>query len=154
MIGLLLKLPPSDPPPVPTVTEIFSRLRIATEAPSMVSKNYKDIQADPWQRIFDDRPDPDSLIPPMSLLYNGFGVFDDVFHGTGPVPQDSSICEVELWMKSRLLRVKWPSFTTREDNGVLSWTDALPGCLLRVRIEEMVGRQTGLFHAKSYQMVI
>ncbi len=40
---------------------------------------YKSLQNDLEERIFDDRPEPDS-IPPICLLYQGFGRFMDTFN--------------------------------------------------------------------------
>jgi len=38
---------------------------------------YQDLQLDPEQKILDDFPRPDLNIPPLALLYNGFGRFYD-----------------------------------------------------------------------------
>ena len=78
---------------------MFLRLKIVTEAPSKVSKpeNYQAFQKQCGQRILDDRPRTDRFIPPISLLYDGFGIFDDVFCERGWVPGESSILEVKLW---------------------------------------------------------
>jgi len=96
MLLLFLDLPSR---PSPTLSDIFIRLKIATEAPSKVSKleNYKALQTQPQQRILDDRPYADRFIPPISLLYDGFGVFDDVLRERGSVPGEDSILEVKLW---------------------------------------------------------
>jgi len=74
-------------------------MKIANDAPSKVSKPeiYQTLQKQSQQRILDDRPRADRFIPPISLLYDGFGIFDDVFHEGGPVPGESSILKVELW---------------------------------------------------------
>ena len=48
--------------------------------PSQMGKpsNYKPFQQQSTEKSFDDRPEPD-LVPPVSLLYDGFGCFmDDV----------------------------------------------------------------------------
>jgi hypothetical protein len=42
------------------------------------SPNYQSLQADPFQKILDDRPSPDADIAPIALLYHGFGRFEDV----------------------------------------------------------------------------
>ena len=36
-------------------------------------------------------------MPPISLLYDGFGIFDDVFNESAPVPGESDILEIRLW---------------------------------------------------------
>jgi len=55
-------------------------------APSEMGKleNYRALQRIPSQRILDDRPAPDS-IPPVALLYDGFGSFMDVFGRQGDI---------------------------------------------------------------------
>ena len=45
----------------------------------------------------DDRPEPDRFTPPISLLYDGFGVFDDVLTGRCQVPGEGDILETKLW---------------------------------------------------------
>jgi hypothetical protein len=95
--------PPSEPSsaskPSPTAFDKFRRLKIITEPPLGVSKpeSYQALQNQPDQRIWDDRPEADRFIPPISLLYDGFGIFDDVLCGRGPVPGESDILEVKLW---------------------------------------------------------
>ncbi|TEB27973.1 hypothetical protein FA13DRAFT_1736172 [Coprinellus micaceus] len=42
------------------------------------ASHYKILQADPFQKILDDRPSPDADIAPLGLLYHGFGRFEDV----------------------------------------------------------------------------
>lgn len=55
-------------------------------APSEMGKleNYRALQRIPSQRILDDRPAPDS-IPPVALLYGGFGSFVDAFGRRGDI---------------------------------------------------------------------
>jgi hypothetical protein len=48
------------------------------------------------QRILDNRPSPDRFTPPISLLYDGFGVFEDVRQGVR-VPGEDNILEAQLW---------------------------------------------------------
>ncbi|KAH6911199.1 hypothetical protein BKA70DRAFT_1269690 [Coprinopsis sp. MPI-PUGE-AT-0042] len=50
--------------------------------------NYRDMQYTPSQRIFDDRPEADMNIAPLSLLYPPFGSFADVVMGRAPIPFD------------------------------------------------------------------
>ena len=85
-------------PPSPTLSDKFLQLRIVTEAPSKVSKPdiYQALQKDSQHRILDDRPRTDGFVPPISLLYDGFGVFDDVLCERGQVPGENSILEVKL----------------------------------------------------------
>ena len=88
----------SGPPPrhSSTFANIFSNLEIALVAPSKVSEqeSYQEIQGQSQQR---DRPHADNFIPPISLLYDGFGVFGDVFNEMGSVPGENDILEVKLW---------------------------------------------------------
>ncbi|KAF8327235.1 uncharacterized protein EI90DRAFT_2975252 [Cantharellus anzutake] len=55
--------------------------RLAKTAPSLIGKQveYMLLQRESNQRILDDRPTPDS-VPPISLLYHGFGRFQDIFN--------------------------------------------------------------------------
>jgi hypothetical protein len=68
------------------VDDLDSALRstLATTAPSVVAKkdHYKSIQQRPSSKILDDRPQPDH-VPPASLLYDGFGHFNDIFSRRG-----------------------------------------------------------------------
>jgi len=64
-------------------------------APSKISSitAYKSLQGDSRQKILDDRPSPDKDIPPVVLLYHGFGLFYDIFHGQINIPQLEKIDE-------------------------------------------------------------
>jgi len=55
------------------------RATLALARPSNLNtlSNYQQLQLDPGQKILDDFPQPDLNIPPLALLYNGFGRFDD-----------------------------------------------------------------------------
>ena len=79
----------------------FSRLKIVNEPPSRISKpqSYQSLQKKAQQRILDDRPCVDRFIPPISLLYDGFGVFHDVIHERCKVSGEDSIHEAKLWNK-------------------------------------------------------
>ena len=94
-----LFLPDLLPKPSLSLVKEFRRLRIVIDAPSKVSKpeTYKALQEQPEQRNLDDRPRADRFIPPISLLYDGFGFFSDVFHQRCPVPGEDSIIEAKLW---------------------------------------------------------
>jgi len=79
---------------------MFLQLKIVNKAPSKVSQpeRYKALQNQSKQRNLDDRLTADRFIPPISLLYNGFGVFEDVRQGFR-VPGEDEILEVQLWDK-------------------------------------------------------
>ena len=62
----------------PTLWDVLSKLQVATGTVSSI--NYKDIQNQPEERNWDDRPFADGLIPPLPLCYDGSGIFDNVFH--------------------------------------------------------------------------
>src|SRR5712672_1944148 len=61
---------------------LASNSKLATNPPSDIAllDNYGSLQREPAERILDDRPRSD-LIPPVSLLYEGFGQFLDIFCG-------------------------------------------------------------------------
>ena len=92
--------PPADSSALENMFLDFQSLRIVREPPSAISQpdNYKKLQGQPNQRILDDRPSVDSLIPPISLLYDGFGIFEDIRQGF-PVPGEEDINETQLWVK-------------------------------------------------------
>jgi len=58
------------------------------------------------ERILDDRPKKDEDIPPISLLYDGFGHFLDVTGGRPNVPglQDIKVQELEVPSTISLIR--------------------------------------------------
>ncbi|KAI9464032.1 hypothetical protein BJY52DRAFT_1184435 [Lactarius psammicola] len=81
-----LKLPFARNAPflsIPESVDVRSQLKrtkVATEQPSSLAKsqNYKELQRHSHERILDDRPEPDCDIPPIPLLYSGFGHFLDI----------------------------------------------------------------------------
>ena len=75
-------------------------LKIVREAPSKISQpeKYKGLQRQDKERIFDDRPSADRFIPPISLLYDGFGIFEEV-RKERSVPGDDHILGSPLWIK-------------------------------------------------------
>ena len=105
----------SDPPP-PTLSEMFHQLKIVTDTPSEASnlQTYKTLQRQPQQRILDDRPSAGRFIPPTSLLYNGFGYFDDVVNKRRQVPGESSILETKLWDEVDTSAVRMAQFYDSE----------------------------------------
>jgi hypothetical protein len=66
----------------PDIFDRLKRTKLATIAPSTISKTaeYQSLQGDHSEKILDDRPVPDD-IPPISLLYEGFGHFFDIIDG-------------------------------------------------------------------------
>ena len=76
--------------------DVFGRLKrakVVTNVPSITSRinNYQRLQEDPSQKILDDQPDSD--IPPVPLLYKGFGHFLDIMDGRIDVP---GLCDVDV----------------------------------------------------------
>ncbi|KAJ2936627.1 hypothetical protein H1R20_g456, partial [Candolleomyces eurysporus] len=61
--------------------ERLKKAKLAVEAPSALAKDdeYKIMQGNSVERVLDDRPKPDLNIPPIALLYSGFGEFQDTF---------------------------------------------------------------------------
>jgi len=94
-----LSFPDLPSRPSLTLVDEFRRMRITIDAPSSVSKpeNYQAIQKQTRERILDDRPEADHFIPPISLLYDGFGVFDDVIQERSPVDGEDDILGIALW---------------------------------------------------------
>jgi len=78
--------------------EHLKRSKLATLAPSVIAQpsEYRSIQNRSSQRILDDRPERDEDLPPVSLIYDGFGHFLDVFHGHLDVPGLSDVSLTEL----------------------------------------------------------
>ncbi|KAG6850081.1 hypothetical protein H0H93_001214 [Arthromyces matolae] len=66
----------------------LKRTKLATNTPSITGEPsiYKAIQTTYEERILDDRPQPDDDIPPISLLYDGFGLFLDILRGKKDIP--------------------------------------------------------------------
>ena len=92
--GILTPLPRSHS----TLLEKFLRLKIVDEAPSKVSRpeTCKSLQNQSGQRNLDDRPLTDHFIPPISLIYDGFGIFEDIRQEV-PVPGEDDIFGAQLW---------------------------------------------------------
>ncbi|KAH9039991.1 hypothetical protein EDB84DRAFT_1559955 [Lactarius hengduanensis] len=87
--------------PIPEPLDVHSRLkrtRLATQPPSILasSKNYASLQQNSQERLLDDRPEPDLGIPPIPLLYSGFGHFLDITHSCDNVPGITDIKVVQL----------------------------------------------------------
>ncbi|CAA7264505.1 unnamed protein product [Cyclocybe aegerita] len=59
------------------------KAKLISKSPSEMSKplNYEAIQKSPSERILDDRPTADEGLPPVPLLYSGFGHFLDIYNG-------------------------------------------------------------------------
>ncbi|KAH8990753.1 hypothetical protein EDB92DRAFT_1996290 [Lactarius akahatsu] len=90
----------------------FKRTKVATLAPSSLaaSQRYVRLQQDSRERILDDRPEPDHQIPPIPLLYSGFGHFLDIMDGRNDVPGLANIKVAELQMAVDALATEMTRF--------------------------------------------
>ena len=84
--------------PAEGVHDCLKRARLATTAPSDAGKPslYLDLQNDPSEKILDDRPHLNADIPPIPLLYDGFGHFLDIMDGHDDVPGLADVEDREL----------------------------------------------------------
>ena len=84
--------------PAEGVHDRLKRARLATMAPSDAGKpsSYLDLQNDPSEKILDDRPHLDPDIPPVPLLYDGFGHFLDIMDGHDDAPGLADVEDREL----------------------------------------------------------
>lgn len=107
----------------------FKRTKVATLAPSSLaaSQTYVQLQRDSRERILDDRPEPDHQIPPIPLLYSGFGHFLDIMDGRNDVPGLANIKVAELQMA----------------------VDALAKDMTRFFEQELQRREKGLEHLRA-----
>ncbi|KAF8333626.1 uncharacterized protein EI90DRAFT_3015465 [Cantharellus anzutake] len=80
--------------------DLARKSKLARTAPSSISKQpeYGSLQRMPNERILDDRPTLDS-IPPVSLLYHGFGRFWDLF-SSYPALLNKDLQNIELAVDS------------------------------------------------------
>ncbi|RXW23259.1 hypothetical protein EST38_g2597 [Candolleomyces aberdarensis] len=85
MVDISLVTRPATPPPslkrVASISqyERIKKAKLAVETPSALAKNdeYEITQGNSVERVLDDRPNSDPNIPPIALLYSGFGEFQD-----------------------------------------------------------------------------
>ncbi|KAN0139205.1 hypothetical protein V8E53_002706 [Lactarius tabidus] len=100
---------------------VFKRSKIATIPPSSIatSQCYQDLQQNTRERILDDRPGPDLGIPPISLLYPGFGHFLDILDGHDNVPGLNDVNMAELQMAVDVLVAKMAEFFDEEKTRIV-----------------------------------
>jgi hypothetical protein len=74
------------------------RTKVLQIAPSQFarSSNYESLQNDLREKILDDRPREDENIPPVSLLYEGFGQFLDIVAGSTDAEGYAAVNALEL----------------------------------------------------------
>jgi len=101
-VHVVVQLPPiqsnrqkrkADAAPEPDDFEEAKKARLTALAPSDASKPvyYQHMQENASQRILDDRPSADLEVPPVPLLYSGFGHFVDIYNGRDDVPRLADI---------------------------------------------------------------
>jgi len=101
----------------------------------------------------DDRPKADRFIPPISLLYDGFGVFDDVIQERSPVDGEDSVLGVELWQEVSDFANQMAKFYAEESerrNVVLDHLDRI----FRARMDpQVVGESLRASRVGSRQII-
>jgi len=108
---------------------LASQSKLATNPPSTISsfKNYQSLQRVQSEKVLDDRPDSD-LIPPVSLLYEGFGDFLDTFCGR---QERHHLSQEELSLKRAVNRFAeqmtriYPDEDSRRTDGLLALNNIL-----------------------------
>ena len=101
-----------------------------TTAPSTTGKSdvYQYLQHQPSEKILDDRPKPDPDIPPVPLLYDGFGHFLDIMDDRDDVPGLADVEVLELRKEVDDLASKMTGYFFNEDDR----RDAALPCLNRI----------------------
>ncbi|KAH9160464.1 hypothetical protein EDB89DRAFT_2166122, partial [Lactarius sanguifluus] len=91
------------------------------EPPSMMAKpsKYKTLQNHLSEKILDDRPQADS-VPPLSLLYDGFGNFMDNSSLHQPICADEEQCKLESYFNdfANEMTAFYPSEDSRRNTGL------------------------------------
>ena len=101
MLKLTCKAEASSKRPLPPSVlnnhfERLKRTKLARKPPSTTAapSQYTRIEADPNERVSDDRPLPDPRIAPIALLYPFYGEFHNIYAGR-PLPDDMQF-EIDL----------------------------------------------------------
>ena len=112
------------------VFERLKRAKVVTKAPSDTGRSatYERLQQDPSEKILDDRPEPDPDIPPIPLLYDGFGHFLDIMDARVDVPGLADVDVLELRKAVDDLACKMAGYFSKEDDR----RDAALPCLNRI----------------------
>ena len=123
----------------------LKRTKLATNAPSAVARTsvYTVIQNASQERVFDDRPKPDHAIPPISLLYGGFGDFLDFLDGDNVIPDWNDKKRSTLEQTVDEFAEKMSEYYTNEDQ---RRDTALP---ILNRIFSIVSKMIPMLHASS-----
>ncbi|EGO20156.1 hypothetical protein SERLADRAFT_417942 [Serpula lacrymans var. lacrymans S7.9] len=68
-----------------------------------------------YERILDDRPSPDKVIPPVALLYHGFGLFLDICRGRLDIQQLKEVKQKDLKLAVDIFAQKMSGYYCDED---------------------------------------
>jgi hypothetical protein len=103
--------------PAERIFERLKRARIVKIRPSETAKSaeYESLQKQPSEKIFDDRPGPNADIPPIPLLYDGFGHFLDIMDARDNVPGIADIDVPELQKAVDDLAISMTGYFSNED---------------------------------------
>ena len=109
--------PKRGPPPTEKIFERLKRTKLATTSPSTAAQpsRYESNQQTPSEKILDDRPERDPDIPPIPLLYEGFGEFLDIVDGAADVSGLSEVNMIELAKAVDDLALKMSRFFENDD---------------------------------------
>jgi len=120
--------------PAPEPAEGFfnrlKRTKTVKNAPSDTGKSaiYESLQQQTSEKILDDRPHPDLDIPPIPLLYHGFGHFLDIMDARDDVPGLADVDVPELRNAVDDLAREMTGYFSKEDDR----RDAALPCLNRI----------------------
>ena len=87
------------------------------------------MQGDSRQKILDDRPSPDKDIPPVVLLYHGFGLLYDIFHGRADISHLQVVDEPRLARKVDMFLELMGSYYADEDARTSDGMEIIHGIL-------------------------
>ncbi|KIL58229.1 hypothetical protein M378DRAFT_181377 [Amanita muscaria Koide BX008] len=138
----------SEPPE--TVLDRLKRAKIIT-------KRYQSLQEDPSEKIYDDRPTPDADIPPIPLLYEGFGHFLDIMNDHENVPGLADVDAQELRKEVDDLASKMTgSFSTEDDrrDEALACLDRIFSARRGIKIPQPYAAATGSVRADGHNAEI
>ena len=112
----------------PEPADIFDRLKRVKVVTTAPSTTYKCLQYQPSEKILDDRPEPDPDIPPIPLLYDGFGHFLDIMDARDDVPGLADVDVLKLRKEVDDLASMMTGYFNNDDDR----RDAALPCLNRI----------------------
>ncbi|KAK2463915.1 hypothetical protein APHAL10511_004087 [Amanita phalloides] len=100
-----------------SILDCFKHAKIMKELPSVTGRSatYERIQEDPSEKILDDRPQPDTDIPPISVIYEGYGHFLDIMDACDNVPGLANIDVQKLQLAVDDLANSMTKYFSHED---------------------------------------